>query len=149
MFEQIIKRLIELRAPTTRKLKIPIAGIKAFGVILESSKILDVTIAVELAVSEFFKYSNDDPQVVSDFKKILAREFSGLNSTKLLKKKARALKEIWEIEARTLATKNKRNKWLSIRVTEKEYETVSKQAQEEGLDVSNYIRKRLGLEYKS
>ena len=149
MFERIIKRLIEIHAPATRKLKIPIAGIKAFEVILESSEILDVTMAVDLAVSEFSKYSNGDPQVVSDFKKILAGEFSGLNSTKLLKKKARALKEIWEIEARTLAAKNKRNKWLSIRVTEEEYETISKQAQEEGLDLSNYIRKRLGLEYKS
>ena len=87
--------------------------------------------------------------MISDFKKILTREFSGLNKPKLLKKKARILKEIWEIEARTLAAKNKRNKWLSIRVTEEEYETISKQAQEEGLDVSNYIRKRLGLEYRS
>ena len=60
---------------------------------------------------------------------------------KLLKKKARVLiKEIWEIEARTLAAKNKRNKWLSIRVTEEEYESISKQAQEEGLDISNCIK---------
>ncbi|NJE05129.1 hypothetical protein E3E36_03000 [Thermococcus sp. M36] len=149
MFEQVIKRLMEIQAPTTRKLKIPLAGIRAFEVILKSNEISNATTAVGLAVTEFSKYSKGDSQVVSDFKKILAREFSGLNNTKPLKKKARALKEIWEIEARTLAAKNKRNKWLSIRVTEEEYETISKQARGEGLDISNYIRKRLGLEYKS
>jgi len=149
MFEQIIKRLIEMQAPATRKLKIPLAGLRAFEVILKSNETLDVAKAVDLAMEEFSKYSNGDPQVVSDFMEILAREFSGLNSAKLLRKKAKALKEIWEIEARKLTTKNKRNKWLSIRVTEEEYETISKQAQEEGLDISNYIRKRLGLEYKS
>lgn len=149
MFEKIIKQLIALKTPATRKLKIPVAGTRAFEVILKSKNVPNETTAVELAVNEFAKYSGGDPQVVSDFKKILAREFSGLNGTKLLKKKARALKEIWEIEARTLAARNKRNKWLSIRVTGEEYETISKQAQEEGLDISNYIRKRLGLEYKS
>ncbi|WP_456396368.1 plasmid mobilization protein [Thermococcus sp.] len=147
MFEKIIEQLIALKTPATRKLKIPVAGTRAFELILKSD-VPNETIAVELAVNEFAEYSKGDPQVVSDFKKILDREFSGLNSTKLIKKKARALKEIWEIEARTLAAKNKRNKWLSIRVTEEEYEMISKQAQEEGLDISNYIRKRLGLEYK-
>ena len=149
MFEDIILRLLSLQTPVTGKLKIPLAGIKAFEVILGCSEITNSKTTIDLALEEFSKYSKDDPQAISDFKKILVREFSGLNSTKLLKKKARALKEIWEIEARTLAAKNKRNKWLSIRVTEEEYETISKQAQEEGLDISNYIRKRLGLEYKS
>ncbi|NJE76359.1 plasmid mobilization protein [Thermococcus sp. ES12] len=150
MFENIIERLLSLQAPVTRKLKIPVAGIKAFEVILTTGEeISDPAAAIELAVNEFAKYSKGDHQLVSDFKKILAREFSGLNSTKLLKKKARALKEIWEIEARTLAAKNKRNRWLSIRVTKEEYEAISKQAQEEGLDISNYIRKKLGLGYKS
>ncbi len=140
MFEEIIMRLIKLQAPSTNKLKIPLAGFKAFEVVSNSNGILDETVAVELAVNEFAKHSRGDPQVVSDFKKILTKEFSGLNNTRLLKKKARALKEIWEIEARTLATKNKRNKWLSIRVTEEEYETISMQAQEEGLDISNCIK---------
>ena len=149
MFEQVIKRLLEIQAPITHKLKIPLAGIRAFEVILKSNEILNTTAMVDLAVAEFSKYSKGDSQVISDFKKILTREFSGLNKPKLLKKKARILKEIWEIEARTLAAKNKRNKWLSIRVTEEEYELISKQAQEEGLDISNYIRKKLGLEYKS
>jgi len=149
MFEQVIRKLIEIQAPATRKLKIPIAGIKAFEVILKSHEISNATAAVNLAVAEFSKYSGGNPQVVSDFKRILAREFSGLDSAKLLRKKAKALKEIWEIEARTLTVKNRRNKWLSIRVTEEEYEKISKQAQEEGLDISNYIRKRLGLEYNS
>ncbi|ASJ01627.1 plasmid mobilization protein [Thermococcus gorgonarius] len=149
MFEQVISRLLEIRAPTTRKLKIPLAGIKAFEVVSNYNGILDETVAVELAVNEFARHSEGDPQAVSDFKKILVREFSGVTNAKLLKKKAKALKEIWEIEARTLAAKNKRNKWLSIRVTEEEYESISKQAQEEGLDISNYIRKRLGLEYRS
>jgi len=149
MFEKIILRLLELRTPTTRKLKIPIAGPKALEAIIMLSEVKDPATAIQIATKEFSKYSKGDSQAVSDFKKILSREFSGLNNTKLLKKKAKVLKEIWELEARTLAAKNKRNKWLSIRVTEEEYEKISKQAQGEGLDVSNYIRKRLGLEYKS
>ncbi|ASI99434.1 plasmid mobilization protein [Thermococcus celer] len=148
MFERVINRLMEIQAPATRKLKIPIAGIRAFEAILESNEILNVTTVVDLALREFSKYSKGDSQVASDFEKILVREFSGLNNTRLLKKKARALKEIWKIEARELGYNYKRNKWLSIRVTEEEYEIVSKQAQREGLDISNYIRKRLGLEYK-
>ncbi|MDV3104012.1 plasmid mobilization protein [Thermococcus waiotapuensis] len=149
MFEAIITRLLKLKAPSTRKLKIPLAGIRAFKIILESEEISTPEVAVEIAVAEFSRYSEGDPQVISDFKKILVREFSGVTNAKLLKKKAKALKEIWEIEARTLAIKNKRNKWLSIRVTEEEYNSISKQAEEEGLDISNYIRKRLGLEYRS
>ena len=149
MFKGIIEKLIDLRAPTTRKLKIPLAGIRAFEAILKSEDISSSALAIEIAVAEFSKYSKGDPQVTSDFEKILAREFWELNTPRLIKKKARALKEIWELEARTVAVKNKRNKWLSIRVTKEEYETISKQAHEEGLDISNYIRKRLGLEYKS
>ncbi|NJE09362.1 plasmid mobilization protein [Thermococcus sp. MAR1] len=149
MFKGIIERLIDLQAPTTRKLKIPLAGIRAFETILKSKDISSSALAIEIAVAEFSKYSKGDPQVTSDFEKILVREFSGLNTPRLIKKKARALKEIWELEARTLTAKNKRNKWLSIRVTEDEYDMISKRAQEEGLDISNYIRKRLGLEYKS
>ena len=149
MFEAIITRLFNLKAPSTRKLKIPFAGLRAFEVILGSEEISTPEVAIEMAVVEFSKYSEGDPQVVSDFKKILVREFSGVTNAKLLKKKARALKEIWEIEARALTAKNKRNRWLSIRVTEEEYEAISRQAQEEGLDISNYIRKRLGLEYRS
>lgn len=149
MFRSIIEKLIYLQAPTTRKLKIPLAGVSAFEAVLKSEEISSSALAIEIAVAEFSKYSKGNPQVISDFKKILIREFSGLDTPKLIKKKAKVLKEIWEIEARTLAAKNKRNKWLSIRVTEEEYETISKQAQEEGLDISNYIRKRLGLGYKS
>ena len=149
MFERVIQRLIEIQAPATRKFKIPVAGIKAFEILLKSTEISNAATAVDLAVKEFSKYSKGDSQVVSDFKKILAKEFSGLNNTRLIKKKARALKEIWGVEARTLVSKNKRDKWLSIRVTKEEYEAIYRQAQEEGLDISNYIRKRLGLEYKS
>jgi len=149
MFEPIIERLLLIKAPVTRKLKIPLAGIRAFEAILKSEDISSSVLAIEIAVAEFSKYSKGDPQVTSDFEKILAREFWGLNTPRLIKKKARALKEIWELEARTVAVKNKRNKWLSIRVTEEEYDMISKRAQEEGLDISNYIRKRLGLEYKS
>ncbi|WP_048151650.1 plasmid mobilization protein [Palaeococcus ferrophilus] len=147
MFEEIIKRLLELHAPATRKLKIPLAGTKAFDAILDSEKILEGNV-VDLAVSEFAKYSRGDHQLVSKFREILLRELSGLRDRRLIKKKVRALREIWEAEARTLAVQNRRNKWLSIRVTEGEYELVVKQAQQEGLDLSNYIRKKLGLEYK-
>ena len=149
MFEKIINRLIELQAPVTRKLKIPLAGIRAFDAIIKSKEIFDTTSAIDLAIAEFSKYSSNDPQTVFDFKEVLTREFSGIGSAKLIKKKAKILKETWEIEARMLTSKNRRDKWISIRVTKKEYEVISKQAQEEGLDISNYIRKRLGLEYKS
>jgi len=149
MFECIIKRLMKIRAPVTHKLKIPLAGTKAFDAILQARDISESTDAVKLAVKEFAKYVDGDPDVISDFEKTLIHEFSGLSGVRYIRKKAKALKEIWELEARVLAAKNKRNKWLSIRVTEEEYEAISKQAQEEGLDISNYIRKRLGLEYRS
>ncbi|WP_394325303.1 plasmid mobilization protein [Thermococcus sp. JCM 11816] len=56
---------------------------------------------------------------------------------------------MWETEARTLTAQSIRNKWLSIRVTETEYEAILKQAQKEGLSLSAYIRKKLGLKYNS
>ncbi|WP_367884003.1 hypothetical protein [Thermococcus sp. JCM 11816] len=89
MFEEIIKKLLETNAPTTSKLKIPLAGIKAFETIIKSKESIDPDIAVKIAVAEFTKYSTGDPEVITNFKKIVKREFSKLNNPKLLKKKAR------------------------------------------------------------
>ncbi len=77
MFERVINRLMEIQAPATRKLKIPIAGIRAFEAILESNEILNVTTVVDLALREFSKYSKGDSQVASDFEKFLLENFQG------------------------------------------------------------------------
>lgn len=148
MFEAIINRLLETKAPSTKKLKIPVAGPKAFESILKLKGPFNPKDAIELAVEEFSRYSREDSLAVSEFRQILIREFSGLDDSITIKKKTKALKEIWEIEGRNLAAKYKRTKWLSIRVTEDEYRRVLENAQNEGLDLSTYLRKMLGLEYK-
>jgi len=148
MFESILKKLNEINAPITGKSKIPAAGVKAFEAILKSKGLKEGSEAVKIALSEFSKYNNKDEETLQEFKEILEREFLGLTGARIIKAKAKALKEFWEAEAKALFGPVRRTKWISIRVTEEEYNKILEEASKEGLDISNYIRKKLGLSYE-
>lgn len=149
MFEQIIKRLHEIGAPADSQNKIPLAGIKAFEVIVKTKGIKKGEEAIEIAVQEFARYNNGDYESLQDFRALIEKELQELKGARIIKAKTRALKKIWEIEGRALLGPQKRNRIVLLRVTDKEYEKLITKAQEEGLNISNYIRKRLGLHYKS
>lgn len=148
MFEDILKKLNKINAPVIGKAKIPAAGVKAFEAILKSKGIIEGESAIKIALSEFVKYNNNDEEVLKAFEHIIKKEFSGLRGAKLIKAKTKALKELWETEAKALFGSRRRNKWISIRVTEDEYNQILKEANKEGLDLSNYVRKKLGLRYE-
>lgn len=148
MFEHIIKRLLEIKAPVTGHLKVPAAGSKAFEAILKSKGLDKGKQAIQIALQEFSEYNNRDEESFKAFKEIVQREFSELGGSRIIKAKAKALKEIWEAEARAIIGPTKKTKIVGIRLTEEEYESLLKQAKKERLDVSNYIRKKLGLNYE-
>ncbi|USH00044.1 hypothetical protein K1720_00710 [Thermococcus argininiproducens] len=147
MFESILKKLNEVNAPVIGKSKVPAAGIKAFEAILKYKGFKEWNEAVKIALSEFLRYNNGNEETLQEFKEILEREFSGFTRARIIKTKAKALKALWEAEAKALFGPVKRTKWISIRVTEEEYNRVLEEATKEGLDISNYIRKKLGLSY--
>jgi len=102
MFEKILQKLNEINAPITGKSKIPAAGVKAFEAILKFKGLKKGSEAVKIALSEFSKYNNKDEETIQEFREILEREFSRLSGARIIKAKAKALKELWEAEAKAL-----------------------------------------------
>jgi len=148
MFEVILKKLSRINAPVIGKAKIPAAGAKAFEAILKSKGLMKGEEAIKIALSEFAKYNNNDEETLKAFEYVIQKEFSSLKGARLIKAKAKALKGLWEAEAKAFFGPIRRTKWISIRVTDEEYNRVLKEATKEGLDISNYIRKKIGLSYE-
>ncbi|KPU62371.1 hypothetical protein EP1X_09160 [Thermococcus sp. EP1] len=147
MFESILKKLNEMNAPVIGNSRVPAAGIKAFEAVIKYKGLKEGTEAVKIALLEFSKYNNENEEILYEFREILEREFLGFAKARIIKTKAKALKKLWEVEARALFASVRRTKWISFRVTEEEYNRILELATKEGLDISNYVRKRLGLSY--
>ncbi|WP_456327028.1 plasmid mobilization protein [Palaeococcus sp. (in: euryarchaeotes)] len=86
-----------------------------------------------------------DESIRRQFVHIMQKELGNVSGKRKTKSKIKALKKIWEIEIQTLFSRQKRTKWVSVRLTEDEYNLVVKQARKEGLSISDYVRKKLGF----
>lgn len=140
MFENIIKKLVnsDIKDIST----ISRIGERVFDAVLASGNLNDSETAIKIALVEFSKYAGGD--ILRDFEKIIRKEFEPLNGNRLIKKKAKLLKEIWETEVKAVFNK-KRTRIIGIRLSEEEYERISYEANKQGLTISEYIRRKLGL----
>jgi len=142
MFQDIIKRLIKINAPVTGRHKIPIAGIKAFDKILTHQNTQFKDEIIKSAVEEFSKYAQGDEESIKEFEKILKQEFNGV-PIQDIKRKTKLLQQLWKTEAKIIIKHKKKTKIIGIRLTEEEYHELVEKAKKEGVNLSEYIRRRL------
>lgn len=117
---------------------------RALDEILELKNINTGNEAVEYLTKRLSTLTIEE-DIKKQFLNIMQKELKTVSGKRRIKSKIKALKKIWEVETQTLFSKQKRTKWVSVRLTEDEYNLVVKTAQEEGLSISDYIRKKLGL----
>lgn len=144
MFQDIIKRLMKTNAPVSGRYKIPIAGIKAFDKIINFQNNVSKEEILNSAVEEFSKYTQGDKESVKEFEKILWQEFNEV-PIQDIKQKAKLLQQLWKTEAKIIIKQKKKTKLIGIRLTEEEYQKLTEKAKEQGINLSEYIRKKLGL----
>lgn len=143
MFEDIINRLKKISG-TNSASEVSAAGAKAFEAILASKGLDNSEDAIRLALNEFSKYADED--TLHEFETIIRKEFEHLVGARTIKVKAKALKGLWEAEVKSILSPPKRTKIVGIRLSEVEYAFLSAEAAKRGLTISEYIRKKLGLE---
>jgi len=145
MFQDIIKRLTKINAPVADKYKIPIAGIKAFDKILNSQNDASKEAIIISAIEEFSKYAHGDEESVKEFENILWKEFNDV-PIQDMKQKAKLLQQLWKTEAKIIVKHKKKTRIIGIRLTEEEYQELLEKAKKQGVNLSKYIRWKLGLE---
>ena len=146
MFEDVISQLYEIRAPLGANTKTPVAGEFALYAAQRAAEMGtdDVDELIGIALLEFQKFNKNDAESLKRFKEILSEELkkiSGRIDNWRLADKLKALRGVWLAEAKIL--KEDRNTKVTVRLTASERRELERRATEEGLTLSEYIRKKL------